>query len=108
VEVLQCGVFDFVDTFDLADQEFGVTDKFEGFGTVLDGVFEGGDEALIFGEVVGLVAKVFAEGGDFVSGLILDDDAEAGRAGIAASSAVAVGDEVVGGRVVGRGSTGWV
>jgi hypothetical protein len=56
---------------------------------------------LIFGEVVGLVAEVFAEGGDFVSGLILNDDAEAGGAGIAAGSAVAVRDQIVVGRVIG-------
>jgi hypothetical protein len=99
---LQRGIFYFVDAFDLADQEFGVADEFEGFGAVLDGVFEGGDQALIFGEVVGLVAEVFAESGDFLSRLILKDYAEAGGTGVAAGAAVAVGDEVVVGRVVGR------
>jgi hypothetical protein len=92
VEILECGIFYFVDAFDLADEEFGVADEFEGFGAVLDGVFEGGDEALIFGEVVGLVAEVFAEGADFVSGLVLNDYAEASGSGVAAGSAIAVGD----------------
>src|SRR5260370_30014040 len=64
---------------------------------MLQSVFEGGDQALILGEVVGLVAEVFAEMGDFVSGLILDYYAIAGGAGVAAGSAVAVGDEEVGG-----------
>ncbi len=65
---------------------------------MLQSVFEGGDQALILGEVVGLVAEVFAEMGDFFSGLILDYYAVAGGAGVAAGSAVAVGDQVVGGR----------
>src|SRR5260370_2362652 len=65
---------------------------------MLQSVFKGGDQDLILGEVVGLVAKVFGEMGDFVSGLILDYYAIAGGGGVAAGSAVAVGDEVVGGR----------
>ena len=37
--------------------------------------------------------------GDFLPGLILNDDAVAGGAGIAAGAAVAVGDEIVLGRI---------
>ena len=65
---------------------------------MLDGVFEGGDQSLIFGEVVGLVAEIFAEGRDFFSGFVLDDDAVSGGAGVAAGAAVAVSDQVVRGR----------
>ena len=52
---------------------------------------------MIFSEVVGLVAQVFAKGGDFFPGLVFDDDSVAGGPRVAASTAVAVGDEVVGG-----------
>ncbi len=68
---------------------------------MLDGVFEGSDQALILGEVVGLVAEVFAEVGDFFPRLVLNHYAVAGGAGVAAGSAVAMGDEVVGGGVTG-------
>jgi hypothetical protein len=54
-------VLHFVDAFDLADQQLGIADQLEGLGAVLESVFEGGDQALILGEVVGLVAEVFAE-----------------------------------------------
>jgi hypothetical protein len=57
-----------------------------------DGVFQGCDQALILGEVVGLVAEVFAEVSYFLSRFILDDYTEAGWAGIAARTAVAVGN----------------
>jgi len=67
VEILQCRVFDFVDAFDLADEQFGIANQLEGFGAVLEGVFEGGDKALILGEIVGLVAEVLAEVSDLFS-----------------------------------------
>ena len=60
VEVLERGILHFVDAFDLANQQFGIADQLEGFGAVLDRVFEGRDQALILGEIVGLVAEVFA------------------------------------------------
>ena len=66
VEIFKCGVLHFVNAFDLADQQFGIADQLEGFGAVLESVFEGGDEALILGEIVGLVAEVLAEMGDFL------------------------------------------
>src|ERR1022692_2359277 len=62
---------------------------------MLESIFEGRDQALILGEVVGLVAEVLAEMGDFVSRLILNDYAIAGRARVTARATVAVGDEVV-------------
>ena len=67
VQVLQHGVLHFVDAFDLADQQFGIADQLQRLGAVLDGVFQSGDQSLIFGEIVGLVAEVLAERGDFAS-----------------------------------------
>jgi hypothetical protein len=95
VEILERRVFHFVDAFDLADQQLGIADQLEGLGAMPKGVFKGRDQTLIFGEIVGLVAEVLAEMCDLVSGLILDDDAVTGGAGIATGAAVAVGDEVM-------------
>src|SRR5580700_7556982 len=66
---------------------------------MLNGIFEGCNQPLILGEVVGLVAEVLAEMGDLASGLILDDYPVTSGAGVAARPAVAVGDEVVLGRI---------
>ena len=99
VKILQGGVLHFVDAFDLPHQEFGVADYLECLVAVCDGILERGDQALILGKIVGLVAEVFAECGNFSSRFILNDDAVAGGSGIAACSAVAEGDEVMLGRV---------
>src|SRR5580692_5128398 len=95
VQILQRCVFYLVDALNLADQQLRVANNLDGLGTVVKRVFESGDQALILGEIVGLVAEVFAELRDFSSGLILDDDAVASGAGIAAGAAVAVCDQVV-------------
>ncbi len=84
VEILQHRVLHFVDAFDLADQQLGIANQLQSFGAVLDGVFEGRDQALILGKIVRLVAEVFTEMGDLSSRLILDDDAIARGAGVAA------------------------
>jgi hypothetical protein len=62
---------------------------------MLNGIFEGCDQALILGEIVGLVAEILAEMGDLLPGLILNYYAITGRPRVAARAAVAVGDEVV-------------
>jgi hypothetical protein len=62
---------------------------------MLDRIFKRSDQALILGEIVGLVAEVFAELCDFASRLILDDYAIAGWAGVAARATIAVGDQMV-------------
>ena len=49
---------------------------------MLNGVFEGCDQSLILGKIVGLMAKVLAEMGDLASGLILDYDAIAAGPGL--------------------------
>ena len=73
--------------------------SFSAFGPCCKGVFEGCDQSLILGEVVGLMAEILAELRDFTSGLILDDDAVAGGPGIAARTAVAMGNKVMLGRI---------
>jgi hypothetical protein len=50
------------------------------------------------------MAEVLAEVSDFLSRLIVDDNAIAGGAGVAAGAAVAVGDEVMRGGILARGS----
>jgi hypothetical protein len=100
VEILESGILYFVDAPDLADQQLGIADQLKGFGAVLESVFEGRDQALVLGEIVGLVAEVLAEMGDLASGLILDDYPVAGGAGVAACAAIAVGDEVMLGRIL--------
>ena len=44
--------------------------------SVLDGVFERRDQALIFREVIGLMAKILAECGNFSSGFVLGVEAD--------------------------------
>ncbi len=95
VKILERRVLYLVDAFDLADQQFGIADQLEGFGTMLQSVFEGCDQALILGEIVGLVAEVLAELCNFASRLILDDYAIASWARVAARATVAVGDQMV-------------
>src|SRR5438067_192464 len=68
---------------------------------MLDCVFERSNQALVFGKIVGLMAKILAEGSNVLSALILDDDAVTGGAGIAACAAVGVGNEIVVGLRVG-------
>jgi hypothetical protein len=58
---------------------------------VVEGVLEAGEEAGVFGEVVGAYAEEFAEFGEDRAVVILDDSAVAGGTGVAAGSAVAVG-----------------
>ena len=65
---------------------------------MLEGILQRGNQALILGEVVGLVAEVLAERGNFLSSFILDHDPIAGRPGIAARAAIAVSDQMALGR----------
>ena len=112
VEVLQCGILDFVDALDLPYQQFGVADHLERLVAVGHGILECGDQALVLSKIVGLMTKIFAERGNFSPGFILNDDAVSGRSGIAARTAVAESNEVVLGRVFVRaeqffGSARW-
>ena len=96
VQLAQFGMTHLVDAFHLPHHQFGIADDPERFDMVFAGVAESGDESLILGVVIGLVAKVFAELSDRVAGGILNDDTVTGGAGIAAGSAINV--RRVGGR----------
>ena len=54
----------------------------------VDGVAQGGNQAGVLGDIVGLVAEIFAQLRDRSSLFILDDDAVAGGTGIAPRTAV--------------------
>ena len=86
----EVGGVDFVLALDLLDHQFGVGDDAEAGVVVVEGVLEAGEEAGVFGEVVGAHAEEFAELGEDCALVVLDDGSVAGGAGVAAGSAVAV------------------
>src|ERR1700756_3217448 len=69
---------------------------------MLQRVLQRCNQSLILREIVGLVAKVFAKGGDFSSGLIFDHYTIACRPRIAARTAITVSDQIVRRRIVMR------
>ncbi len=105
MKIFEVWIFYFVNAFDLPHQQFRVADQLQGPGATLDRIFESSDQSLIFGEIVGLVTKIFAKLSNFASRLILNDDSIAGRPRISAGSAVAVRDEVVFWSVAGISAT---
>jgi len=50
---------------------------------------------LIFREVVGLMAEILAQRGNFLAGLIFDHDSISGRSGVPARAAVTMCDQVM-------------
>jgi hypothetical protein len=101
----QVGGVDFVLALDLLDHELGVRDDAEAGVVVVEGVLEAGEEAGVFGEVVGAHAKEFAEFGKDHAPIVLDDGSVAGGTGVAAGSAVAMGVDPAG--FLGVGSRRW-
>ena len=96
-EGFEVGGVDFVFALDLLDHQLGVGDDAEAGVVVVEGVLEAGEEAGVLGVVVGADAEEFAEFGEDGALVVLDEGSEAGGAGVAAGSAVAVGvDPVVG------------
>src|SRR5947209_5978415 len=93
MEILQRRILDLVDALDLADEQLRIADQLERLRSMLDRILECGDESLILGKVVGLMPEIFAEGGDFLAGFVLDDDSEARRSRISARPTVAVRDQ---------------
>ena len=87
----EVGGVDFVLALDLLDHELGVGDDAEAGVVVVEGVLEAGEEAGVFGVVVGAHAQEFAEFGEDRAVVVLDEGSVAGGAGVAAGSAVAVG-----------------
>src|ERR1700674_3048125 len=102
MEILQRGILHFVNAFDLPYQQLGGADHLERLVAIGNCIFQRGDQSLILGTIVGLMAQVLAERGNFSSSFILNDNAVSGRPGIAACTAVTESDEVVLGRVVVR------
>ena len=94
MQVLQRWIFDLVNTLNLTHQQLRITDQLEGLGTMLEGIFEGRDQSLILGEVVGLMAEILTEGGYFAARFVLNDHAITGGSGIPTSTAVTVRDQV--------------
>ena len=87
----QVGGVDLVLALDLLDHQLGVGDDAEAGVVVVEGVLEAGEEAGVFGVVVGAHAEEFAEFGEDDALVVLDDGSVAGGTGVAAGSAVAVG-----------------
>ena len=99
MKFLQGEIFHLVNALDLPHQEFGVAYDFDRLWSGLECVLEGGNQTLVFREVIGLMAEVLAERRHRVPRLVLDHDPIPRGAGIAASPAIAIGDEVIRGRI---------
>jgi len=87
----------------LFDHQFRIGNDAQVPGAVLDGPGQDGEEAGVFGVVVGLNAEELAELGHDAAAGVFNDGAVARGAGIAAGSAVAVGGEPLGGSGGGGG-----
>ncbi len=90
-EEFEVGGVDFVLALDLLDHELGVGDDAEAVVVVVEGVLEAGEEAGVFGVVVGADAEEVGEFGEDDAVVVGDLGSVAGGAGVAAGSAVAVG-----------------
>ena len=66
-EGFEVGGVDLVLALDLLDHELGVGDDAEAGVVVVEGVLEAGEEAGVFGVVVGAMAEEFGEFGDDVA-----------------------------------------
>ena len=96
-EGFEVGGVDFVLALDLLDHELGVGDDAEGAVAVVEGELEAGEEAGVFGVVIGAEAEELGEFGEDVALCVGDLGAEAGGTGVTAGAAVAVGGDGVGG-----------
>jgi hypothetical protein len=80
----------------LFDHQERVGDDPETGLVVVECPLEASEEAGVLGVVVGAMAEEFRELGKDVSGIVLKDGTEAGGAGVAAGTAVAVGGDPAG------------
>ena len=62
---------------------------------MFDRILERRDQALILGEVIGLMSQIVAERGNFSSRFILNHNSVTGGPGIAPCAAIAVSDQVM-------------
>ena len=98
MKIPQRQIVHFVDAFDLPNQQFRIADHFERLVAVAYGILERGDQSLILGKIVGLVAEIFAERGNSLARFILDNNSVTRRPGIAACTAIDEGDKIMLGR----------
>ena len=96
-ERLEIGGVDFVFALNLLDHELRVGHDLELGVAVGERPRENGEEAGVFGEVVGADSEVVGKLGQGVAGGVGDQGTVAGRAGVAAGAAVAVGADPAGG-----------
>jgi len=94
MQVLQYRIFDLVNTLNLPDQQLRIADQLQRLGPMRNRVFQSRNESLIFREVVGLVAQIFAECRDSAARFILDDDSIPSGCWIAPSAAVDMCDKI--------------
>src|SRR5450432_1295060 len=95
MKFLQCGILYFINAFDLPDEKFRIADHLERFVTIFSRIFKRGDQALVLGDVIGLVSQVFAQRRHFLSGLVLNYDSISRWTGIPSRSPVAVSDQIM-------------
>ena len=91
----EVGGVDLVLALDLVHHQLGVGDDAEVLVAVGQGPGEAAEETGVLGEVVGAMAEKLGEFGELVACGVGEDGSEAGRARVAASSAVAVGGDPV-------------
>lgn len=97
VKFAQFRMADLINALHLANHKLGIADDFERRYLMRDGITKGREQPVVLGIVVGLMAEILAELGNFFPLRIVNDKAVACRAGIAPGSAVDVGS--VGGRI---------
>lgn len=93
VEGAEVRAFDAVFALHLLDHQLGISDDAQMGIALRDGEFEGGEEGGVFGEVVGFYPEEFVQLLHFVAIGVFDANAVAGRAGIAAGTAIAEGGD---------------
>jgi len=76
---------------DLLDHQLGVGDDAETGVVVVEGVLEAGEQAGVFGVIVGSDTEELAEFGDDHALIVLNEGSKTGRPGVSTGSAVAMG-----------------
>ncbi len=87
-------VLDSVTALELSHDEFGIQAQFEGCCAHFERCFDGGDGALVLGDVVCGSSDGIAPGIEFLAVWGAEDCAVSGWTGIATRRAVGIGDEV--------------
>ena len=90
-EWAEVGAVDLVLALHLLDHQFRVGDDAQAALLVFQAPGEDAQKGGVFSVVVGALAEVLAEPGEYAAVLVFDNGAIAGRAGVAAGASVAVG-----------------